>query len=436
LPTIERPQAPAAPVPDTLPARRVPFLYVAFAHACLFAAFALAAAYPGRLIGFFYHPRMLAVVHLVTLGWITSSILGSLYLVGPLTFRMPMPERATDLVAFACHALGVMAMAGHFWVDRPAGMALGACLTLAAIVHVALRALRGLPAAPVPGEAKLALALGLANALLAGALGLLIGIHKARPFLTGYVLDSVYAHAHLAAVGFATLTVVGAAFRMLPMMLPAALPRGALAWASPVLLEVGVLSLAAGLLWAPRLVAPAAVVVVAGLLAFLSRVVWMLRNPRPGPKERPRPDLGVAHALQAFAYLLLAAGLGLALALGRDAEWALRGAMAYGVFGLVGFLSQLVVGVEARLLPLVAWLHGYADSGFTSTPPSLHAAPSRGLQAAVLAAWTLGVPLLALGFYSDDAGSVRSAAALLAAAVVLAAANLARVVAVLRGRRR
>jgi hypothetical protein len=37
---------------------------------------------PRGVSGFFYHARMVGIVHLVTLGWITASILGSLYIVG------------------------------------------------------------------------------------------------------------------------------------------------------------------------------------------------------------------------------------------------------------------------------------------------------------------------------------------------------------------
>ena len=75
----------------TMPARWIPLLYFGLAHLSLGVAFGTLAFEPQSLVGFFYHPRMLAVVHLVTLGWITSSILGAFYIVGPLALRMPLP---------------------------------------------------------------------------------------------------------------------------------------------------------------------------------------------------------------------------------------------------------------------------------------------------------------------------------------------------------
>ena len=98
-------------------------LYFGFAHLCLAAAFATAALDPRGVGGFFYHPRMLAVVHLVTLGWIGSSILGAIYVVGPLAFRMPLPAGRVDYAAFASYAVGVVGLVGHFWTDTPAGSA-------------------------------------------------------------------------------------------------------------------------------------------------------------------------------------------------------------------------------------------------------------------------------------------------------------------------
>ena len=50
-------------------------------HGALALAFAAIALDARGVAGFFYHSRMLARVHLVTLGWLTASILGSLYMV-------------------------------------------------------------------------------------------------------------------------------------------------------------------------------------------------------------------------------------------------------------------------------------------------------------------------------------------------------------------
>ena len=418
--------APAATLPPSafVPARWPPRLYFGFAHACLFTAFSLIAFDPRGIGGFFYHPRMLAVVHLVTLGWISSSILGSLYLVLPLAFRASLPSGRGDFAAFAAWAIGVSGMVFHFWIDRPKGMAWAAAMVLLVFAFVAARGLAALRGSPLPAPEKRPLALALANVLLAGMLGVLLGVDKFWPVLPGAHLRTVLAHAHLAALGFATMMIVGTGYRLLPMVLPAAMPKGRAVRASIVLLEIGALGLFAALAAMPSLVPLSALLVVLGIAAFFSRLVWMLRNRRPAPTSRPRPDASVGHVLQSFLYLGLAAALGFWLALAQPSEATLRASMAYGTFGLLGFLSQLVVGVESRIFPLAAWLQGHAARGYADQPPPLDSAASPKLQLLTLALWTGGVPSLAAGLACDRPLLSAAAAGGLALATLASATNL------------
>jgi hypothetical protein len=251
----------------------------------------------------------------------------------------------------------------------------------------------------------------------------LLGLNKVTPVLGGYVLSNVYAHAHLAALGWATMMVMGAGYRLIPMILPSAMPEGPRVYGTAVLLEIGAAGLFASFLLRSRAVILFAPLAAAAILLFLSQVLWMRRHPRPAPKALRKPDFGVAHALQALAYLALALLFGLALAWTPPAEWKLRAALVYGTFGLVGFLAQIVVGVSLRLLPIYAWMRAYEHAGYAVQPPSPHATPVRWIQAATFALWAAGVPLLAAGFGLDRTALVSAGAAALFLAVVLGGAG-------------
>ncbi|HET8647843.1 MAG TPA: hypothetical protein VFO85_20255, partial [Vicinamibacteria bacterium] len=368
--------------------------------------------------GFFYHPRMVAVVHLVTLGWISGSILGSFYIVGPLALRLTLPAGRADYLAFAGFAGGVAGLFGHLWTASHAGMAWAAALVAASMALVAGRALRALAASPLPWNARLPVTLAFANLLAAALLGALLGVNKTRPFLPASHLDLVFAHAHLAAVGWAMLMVFGVGYRLLPMVLPAAMPGGPWTYASTVLLQCGLLGIVAAFFREGRGLLPAAALTVAGIAAFFTRVAWMLRHRRPAPRELRRPDWAVAHAMAAFLGLIGASVLGLWLAAVEPSELSMRLVPAYATLGLIGFLSQIVVGMEGRLFPLFAWLWGFADSGHAVLPPSLHQAPPRPLQALGFLLWVAGVPLLAAGLAREaDLATAVGAGALCAAAV-------------------
>ena len=402
---------------DPRPGGRLPPLYYVFAHLCLLLAFAALAVAPRSLAGFHYHPRMVAVVHLVTLGWITASILGTLYILAPVTFGARLARRPRDGWALGLFVVGVLGMVTHFWIDAPVGMLWSAALVIAALDLVIERIVPVLRASRAPAEVKIYFYLAFANLALAAGVGFLVGLDKILQVLPGRSLANVYAHAHLAALGWVLMLVMGAGYRLLPMLLPAAPPRGRLLWVGAFSLEIGTLGLAASLAIHPPLAGWFLLPVLAALAIFLSRVVWMLRHRRPPGAGTPRLDYGVRLVFSAFALLFAAAILGSSILVAPDGEWKLRAIMAYGACGLLGF-TQLVVGISARLLPLHVYLAAPTGDSCSRTTPTPTALPSHRLLALVSWLWLAGAPLLALALTFDRIGWIRVGALLLAAAVI------------------
>ncbi len=414
-----------SPAPRTrLPPRLLPVLYFGVAHVALALACAAVAADPRGVSGFFYHARILGIVHLVTLGWITASILGSLYIVGPIALRIWIPARWPDYTAFALVLIGVVGMVAHFWLQEYGGMAWSAITVGTGILIVGAHVAWCLRGAALPRAVGAHILLAFVNIGGAATLGVLIGFDKVYHFLPGFVLSNVFAHAHLAAIGWASMMVVGMAYRLLPMILPAAMPKGPTIWISAVLLEAGVCGLFVTLLVRSPLVWLCALTVTAGFAAFVSHVAWMLRRPRPRPPGVRRPDPAVLHAGAAFLWLVVASALGLWLTVAEPSPNTLRAAMAYGVCGLVGFLAQMVVGMEGRLLPIFAWYWAYANTDYKGPVASQHDMPWRDGQDFVFVLWLFGVPALAGGLAFDALPFVRAGAWCLLAATVLDAVNV------------
>src|ERR1700693_364396 len=137
-----------------LPPRILPLLYIGTAHFSLALALFCVAWWPTAVTGFFYHSWMVALVHLVTFGWITLSILGAIYIVGPLALRMPMPARRGDYFAFAFVVIGLVGMVGHFWIEEFGGMAWSAGTALCGIFYVMIRLIAALGRSAAPSEVK------------------------------------------------------------------------------------------------------------------------------------------------------------------------------------------------------------------------------------------------------------------------------------------
>ncbi|MBY0493413.1 MAG: hypothetical protein K2Y23_04310 [Cyanobacteria bacterium] len=399
----------------------LPWLYFGCAWISLALAFAAILWDPRGVAGFFYHARLAGIVHLVTLGWITMSILGALYVVGPIALRMPMPAGRADALAFASVVTGIIGMVAHFWIEQFGGMAWSGLMVAAGILLVGARVVRQLRHAPIHGAVKLHIRLAFGNIAAAATAGVLLGFDKVYHFLPGYVLANVIAHAHLAAIGWVSMMVVGIAYRMLPMMLAARPPQRRSMYASAILLQTGATGLFVTLILQSEWVAFFAATTVAGFAVFVAHpVVMLMRRGRPAV-HLPSPDYAIRHVFLALGSLAISAVLGMILAVADMSDVTLRLALAYGVFGLVGFLAQVVAGVQLRLLPLLAWFtaaRGAADRGNHGSP---HAVISPRLAAISFILWLWGVPALAVGFALDGIPLLTAGALALEAAVVIGA---------------
>lgn len=422
-------------MPPQLPPRVLPVLYFSVSHVALALAAGAVALDPRGVSGFFYHARMLAIVHLVTLGWITSSILGALYLVGPIAMRLVLSATWLDYIAFGFVLTGIIGMVSHFWIAQYGGMAWSAATVATGILLAGLKVVRHVAGAALPKAIKTHVVFAFVNILAAATVGVLIGFDKTYHFLPGIALANVFAHAHLAAIGWASMMVVGIAYRLLPMILPAQMPAGRSLWLSAVLLQAGVSGLFVSLLFRSGMTGLFAALIIAGFGGFFYHVAWMLRRRRSRPPGLRTPDPAVLHAGMAFGSLALAAASGLWLTMMQDAESMLRVAMAYGVFGLVGFLAQIVVGMEGRLLPIFAWYWAYANTDFKGPVLSPHEMPWRTGQEIMLVLWMFGVPALAGGLAFDAVPFVSAGAWCLLAATLLDAVNVAWIVRHAFGRR-
>jgi hypothetical protein len=413
---------------DLLPARWLPLVYFGFAHLALGGALGALVVDPGLPGAFFHHPRMVAIIHLVTLGWISASILGAFYIVAPLALRCPLRPGWRDRAACAAYIAGVSGMVSHFWIGRYNGMAWSALLVIVSVMHLAVRAWRALPHAPVPWPVKLHVYLAFANIGVASAAGVVIGLNRQYAWFEIGAMSSAFAHAHLAALGWAVMMVVGLSYRLVPMIVPAEMPRGPSMAASAVLLEIGVVALAVSLVLEISST-PAALIVIGGLAAFVMHVRRVVSRRLPPPAALVRPDWATWQTHLAFGYLLVAAVTGVALTLSPLEVLAPLG-WTYGVTGLIGFLGQVVVGIQGRLLPLHGWYRAFESRGAKPPRQSAHTIGSRLLAAWVLGTWAPGVPLLATGLAWGLEPAIAAGALSLLAGVVLNAAHMARIAAV------
>src|SRR5690606_14082030 len=92
----------------------------------------LIAAYPEIFTQHYFSPKLLAITHLVVLGWISMIIFGALYQLIPVILEVKLFSEPLGKLSFYCLCIGTIVLAYAFWNN-----ALKATLYLAAILLLA-----------------------------------------------------------------------------------------------------------------------------------------------------------------------------------------------------------------------------------------------------------------------------------------------------------
>ncbi len=298
------------------------------------------------LLDFFYQARVLALVHTFTLGWITTAMMGVMYRYVPALTKRPIGFPRIAGLQYYVFVIGTAGMISHFLIGRWEGTAFAAVMILVAIALFAVNMIGCLAPVWRRGVAEMGMLLGVMFLFVAGLLGTLLALDKLFDFLHGNVLRNLGAHAHLAALGWVSLTICAVSYRMLPaFLLPEiTLPRAA-HWQLSALAG-GTALLAASLLGAiggTKLWSLAAAGALLAYLPILRSVVHSRRMPI---------DWTVRHALAGATCLVLCLVLGVSLAwLDPDSALGSRVAVTYGALGFLGWVTNFIVGMSYHLGP-------------------------------------------------------------------------------------
>ena len=423
----ERPVGPVRVRPEnpfTGPSLWLPLRYLITGQVSLLLAIALAVLRAEDLVDFYYQGHLLAITHLITLGWITTTIMGASFLVAPLIFSAPLYSERLGRWQFPLLAVGISVMVVHFWTGQYRGLAAGGILVLAAtilfLVNVSLT-LRRIPRKDVAVPYLVAALTYLAATVM---LGNLMALDKVLGFLGGQVLATIKGHAHLAALGWVSLMILGVGHKMIPLLTASTIEEERRSRRRLWLLNAGIVGLFVGLVTRSRWVFPFGLVVVLG---FASAFCRLARPWRQG--KVPRLDWSTRHVLAAFGCLALAILFGLALASGLlgDDALASRVAIAYAFLGLVGWITLMIIGMSYRVIPLLVWLHRYSPIVHDEPVPKVSELYSERWQAWSFFLLIPGIILAATAFLLQSVAGLRAGLLLFEGGVLLFEANMLRV---------
>ena len=423
-PVASPPRSSAGPAPVPGSGSSVPSPPLALTGAHFGAALAFFAAGTAGLSlsaaelarGNFLAPRLEASVHLITLGWITFSILGALYQFLPVALERAVASTRAAWATFALHLPGLAGFATWMWTGwdallLPSAFAMGTGL-LVFVVNLFTTLARS----RVRDVTWWALILAGTYLAATVAMGVTLALNLRYDLLGGSRVPVMAAHLHLALAGWVMLVLVGVGNRLLPMFL---LSRPAPRWPaalSVVLLGAGCLVLALLHHAIPMEAWPlAALLLVGGGVSWIGHAAGFFRHRVPR-----KLDAGLRGA--AGGLVLLGGGIlaGAPLAFG----WADTRYMTVQATALVLGFVLVVAGHHFKIVPFLVWYHRYAvrpGRGGVQRVAELYSPRVAGTAVTAQAA---GAFLFLAGIAARRPGLATAGAALLAAGAWLQSGQL------------
>ena len=334
--------------------------------------------FPEAFTGHFFNPKLLALTHLLALGWITMVIFGALYQLIPVVMEVKLFSERLAAASFSLLGAGAVLLAMAFWHFQLRHLfTISIVLIIPAVLLFGINILvTGSRSSKGSVERDLILTsvLWLFFTVLAGAT---LALNLSQAFLETPHLELLKLHAHAGLAGWFIQLIMGVASRLLPMfMVSHDLDTRKLRWAYYLLnagLLMGLVSL--GMEWRPG-----ALIGLGGALGsiglFLSYILEAYRK-----RVKKQLDIGMRQSVLAFLIWLLP--LATALLYLRPESFTTPLAIAYGSALFLGFFTSLIMGQTYKTLPFIVWLkiyRGRVGKGKTPMPKDLYSEKAAHIQ--------------------------------------------------------
>ncbi|HEU4793455.1 MAG TPA: hypothetical protein VFS96_07340 [Nitrolancea sp.] len=344
------------------------------------------------LLHSFSDHRLLAFVHLNTLGVVAAVILGASYQLVPVVLQTPLASARVGRLSFWFYLAGLLLFLPSLLTAWLPGLALGSTLLLLAFsLYIGVI---GITIRRAPYQDVISWHISAALVSLGGGivLGVLLAFNKGLGFLGGMTANLLAAHVTLMLAGWVAVLLAGVAYRLVGMF---TLSEDALwqpgAWIELALMTTGAWVLAAAFLFSIdgwlRLTGGA--MLLAGQGMYLAELTRLYRL-----RRRRAFDIHIPFALTSAGLGFTAAALlvvGFALGVGAGGSlW-----VAAGWLAIAGLAETAIQGFFYKITTFLVWLHRYAPQAGRKRVPRLEDLYQRRLAVAGWVYWTTGLALSA-----------------------------------------
>lgn len=351
----------------------------------------------GAFTGHYFQPHILAITHVMALGWATMIILGASHQLLPVLIESDLYSNKLGHLSFGLAAVGIPLLVYGFYTFNLGVVAqVGGSLVTGAVLAYIANIMLSISHSKRKNVHAMFVLTASIWLLLTVSLGLSLLFNFTLSVFPENSLSYLPLHAHLGLVGWFLLLVLGVGSRLIPMFLISKYSAPRLLWAVYTLVNTGLLLY--GLLFlfhaAPGLsFVPASLVLLALLLfAYYCRQAYKERIRKKVDDQMKISLLAVVLLLLPTVVLLALIGVLLASS-GTQANVVLL----YGFTIFFGWLTAIILGMTFKTLPFIVWNKVYRHRASLGKMPSPKDLFSEPVYRAMALAYLLGFVLFGCG---------------------------------------
>lgn len=383
--------------------------------------------YPDSFTQHYFNPQLLAITHLLVLGWITMVIFGALYQLIPVVMEVKLFSEKLAFISFGTLIIGTGLLAisfWNFWLGLP--LFISAIFLLVSVVIFSFNIYQSAKQSEKESIEKQFIQTSIVWLIFTVVAGVTLAINLTQAFLSTPHIELLKLHANAGVVGWFIQLIIGVSSRLIPMfMVTHHTDKSKLKTAHSLINTGLVLSLLSLYLQWQVGVYITAIMILSGIGFFLSFLYECYQK-----RVKKHLDVGMKQSVFSFAMLFFSLFIVFFLLLTTDLLTTLTIPLSIGLGSalLVGFISSLIMGQTYKTLPFIIWLQVYRNRIGKSEIPFPKDLYSTQLSNMQLIFFTVGFIVFFGGIVLTQEGVIRSGGAMLFVSSVLYVFNIFKIV--------
>jgi len=367
---------------------------------------------------YYFHPHILAITHIMALGWGTMIILGASHQLVPVLIEKSLYSTRLAYASFILAAIGIPLLVYGFYVFNMGWPAKwGGRFVLLAVLCYVINLYKSLSKSKTKNVHAFFVLTSSLWLLLTVVFGLALVYNFNISFLPKESITYLPLHAHTGVIGWFLLLVTGVGSRLIPMFLISKYKNEKLLWVVYALINGGLLSFVILFLFIPGrsflLIPVIAVLFALVLFGYYCYESFKLRIRKQVDEQMKTSLLSVLMMAMPLIFLISVAGWLFADKMNE------RMVLIYGFIIFFGWITAIIFGMTFKTLPFIVWNNVYHDKAGLGKTPNPKELFNNNLFVGMVLIYLAGFILFIIGASFAQAAMLNIAAVLLIIAATL-----------------